>query len=145
MPFISLTRLRLRSIRFLPSFALHALRSTRQIKRAAGFQDGSLLADRNWTFWTLTQWDSQGDMRHYMTTGSHKTAMPHLMEWCDEASVVHWDQQDPSLPSWTEVDRRMRESGRASKVRHPSPHHADLTYRAPRTATAAPIRPAAPH
>jgi hypothetical protein len=27
----------------------------------------------------------------------------------------------------------MRESGRASKVLHPSPHHESLTYRAPRT------------
>lgn len=132
MPFVSLTRLRIRSIRFLPSFALHTTQAQRQVKRAAGFQDGALLADRDWTFWTLTAWDTQQDMRNYMTSGAHKTAMPKLMEWCDEASVAHWEQAEAALPSWAEADRRMRAEGRISKVRHPSPTHADLRYRAPR-------------
>jgi heme-degrading monooxygenase HmoA len=139
MPFISLTRLRIRSIRFMPFFALHTLKSLRQVKRADGFQTGSLLADRSFTFWTMTAWDSQEDMRRYMTSGSHKTAMSHLLNWCDEASVAHWTQSEPTLPTWEEADRRMRESGRASKVRHPSPQHETLCYRAPRTTGAGPI------
>jgi len=133
MIFVSLTRLRIRSFRFVPLFAFHALRSMRQVKMAPGFQRGALLADRSWTFWTMTAWDTQENMRRYMTTGSHKTAMPHLLHWCDEASVAHWEQPENSLPSWTEADKRMREEGRASKVRNPSPQHATLNYRAPRT------------
>ena len=142
MRFISITRLRVRSLRFLPSFALQTFRSLGQVKMAAGFQGGSLLADRDWTFWTMTAWDSQRSMRAYMTTGSHRTAMPYLLDWCDEASVVHWEQPDEGLPSWTEADRRMRQDGRASKVRNPSPQHATLTYRDPRVTTAGPIRAA---
>jgi hypothetical protein len=99
-----------------------------------------LLPDRSFTFWTLTAWDSQEDMRNYMTNGSHKKAMPHLMHWCDEASVAHWTQEDEILPSWSETDRRMRTDGRASKVNHPSQHHADLSYREPRTTGGGPIR-----
>jgi hypothetical protein len=133
MVFISLTRLRIRSFRFVPLFALQVFRSMRQVKRAPGFQRGALLADRSWTFWTMTAWDTQESMRRYMTTGSHKTAMPHLLHWCDEASVAHWEQPETSLPSWAEADKRMREEGRASKVRNPSPQHATLSYRAPRT------------
>lgn len=133
MIFVSLTRLRIRSFRFLPLFAVHTLRSLSQIKKAPGFQHGALLPDRSWTFWTMTAWDSQESMRQYMTTGSHKNAMPHLLHWCDEASVAHWEQQETTLPSWTEADQRMRENGRASKVRNPSPQHATLNYRAPRT------------
>ena len=72
-------------------------------------------------------------MRQYMITGPHKIAMPFLMDWCDEASVARWVQPEPALPSWTIADQRMRESGRASKVKHPSPHHANLSYRTPRT------------
>ena len=140
MVFVSLTRLRVRSVRFLPLFAWHAVRSNRQVQRAPGFLQGALLPDRQWTFWTLTAWESQEAMRSFMTTGDHKAAMPHLMEWCDEASVAHWEQQDATLPTWEEADRLMRETGRASKVRHPSPHHADLSYREPRTTRAAPIR-----
>lgn len=140
MLFISVTRLRIRSLRFVPLFAFHAFRSLRQVKKAPGFQNGALLNDRSWTFWTMTAWDSQESMRAYMTAGSHKKAMQHLLDWCDEASVAHWIQQETTLPSWTEADRRMREGGRASKVRLPSPQHASLSYRPPRTTAALTIR-----
>ena len=142
MPFISITRLRVRSIRFLPFFLLYALRSLRQAKRSFGFQSGSLLGDHNRAFWTMTAWDSQESMRGFMTTGAHKAAMPRLLDWCDEASVVHWEQAEAAPPSWTEADQRMRASGRASKVRKPSPQHATLTYRTPRASSGTPIQPA---
>jgi hypothetical protein len=132
MIFVSLTRLRIRSFRLIPLFAVHTLRSLKQVRSASGFQTGALLADRGWTFWTMTAWDDEQSMRRYMASGSHKTAMPHLMNWCDEASVAHWTQPETALPSWTEADRRMRESGRPSKVRNPSPKHATLDYMAPR-------------
>ncbi len=132
MIFVSLTRLRIRSFRFVPSFALHTWRSLKQVRSAPGFETGALLADRSWTFWTMTAWDSQESMRRYMISGNHKAAMPHLLEWCDEASVTHWVQPDTELVPWTEADRRMRDTGRASKVKNPSPHHADLTFRTPR-------------
>ena len=78
-------------------------------------------------------------MLRYMTTGAHKAAMPHLMKWCDEASVAHWEQEEMTLPSWEEADRRMREGGRISKVNKPSREHAGLNYRKPRTSGSAPI------
>lgn len=100
MIFVSLTRLRIRSMRFLPLFAFHTLRSLRQVKKAPGFQAGQLLPDRNWTFWTMTSWNERDSMRRYMTAGAHNAAMPHLMHWCDEASVAHWEQEEMTLPSW---------------------------------------------
>jgi hypothetical protein len=143
MPFVSITRLRLRSVRFLPSFFVHTMRAQKQLRHAAGFQRGALLPDRHWTFWTMTLWNSQDDMRAYMLNGAHKTAMPQLLHWCDEASVTHWEQLDAQLPSWEEADRRMRHEGRASKIRHPSPHHADMTFASPRVTRGAIIQPAA--
>ncbi len=140
MIFVSLTRLRVRSFRFVPHFVLHTLRSVRQVKKAPGFQHGALLADRSWTFWTMTAWDTQESMRQFMTTGSHSRAMPHLLDWCDEAAVAHWSQPETALPSWTDADKRMREGGRASKVRNPSPDHATLSFRTPRTAGNATIQ-----
>ncbi|HXH16243.1 MAG TPA: hypothetical protein VNJ10_08945 [Sphingomonas sp.] len=139
MAFVSITRLRLRSLRFLPQFVVHALSTTAQIRRAAGFVGGELLPDRQLTFWTMTMWHYQADMRRYIVNGAHLKVMPKLMHWCDEASIVHWDQDARDLPSWDEADRRMRGEGRPSKVRHPTPHHADLSYRPPRTTRAAPI------
>jgi len=133
MIFVSLTRLRIRSVRYLPLFAIYALRSLRQAKKSPGFLTGALLPDRSRTFWTMTAWHGHDSMRGFMTAGAHKRAMPHLMQWCDEASVAHWEQDGSILPSWEEADRRMRESGRASKVNNPSPDHARLDYRRPRT------------
>nr|WP_255602634.1 hypothetical protein [Polymorphobacter megasporae] len=80
-------------------------------------------------------------MKSYMNVGSHRTAMPRLLEWCDEASVVHWTQSEADLPSWIEADKHMRNDGRPSKVRNPSPQHATMTFRAPRTILSGPIKP----
>jgi hypothetical protein len=142
MVFVSLTRLRIRSIRFMPLFFLHAFRSQNQIRRASGFLTGALLPDRDRTFWTMTAWDSSESMRAYMLSGAHKQAMPKLLHWCDEASVAHWTQPESTLPSWEEADQRMRREGRVSKVLHPSAAHATLNYKAPRTTASAPIKPA---
>ena len=138
MVFVSLTRLRVRSIRFMPRFAWQMLVTRNQIRTAAGFQRGSLLADRAWTFWTMTAWDSQESMRAYMTSNAHKKAMPFLLDWCDEASVAHWNQPDVEVPTWEEADLRMRTEGRVSKVRHPSARHG---YAAARTWAVGELRP----
>ena len=142
MIFISVTRVRIRSARFLPFFFAHLLTIFRQVKRAQGFRRGALLADRHWTFWTLTAWDSPEKMQRFMTTGSHKDAMPRLLDWCDEASMAHWAQPEDELPSWVEADQRMRASGRPSEVLYPSSRHANLTYETPRTIRTAVIRSA---
>lgn len=141
MPFVSVTRLRLRALRFLPGFFLHAMGANAQARRAPGFYGGALLPDRHRTFWTMTVWNSAEDMRAYVLSGSHKAAMPKLLNWCDEASIVHWEQLDAQLPSWQDAVRRMRQEGRASKVRHPSPDHAAMTFAPPRTTGGAPINP----
>lgn len=141
MPFVSITRLRVRSLRFMPAFIVHTLGANAQVKTAAGFLAGSLLPDRQRAFWTMTLWRDPADMRRYITSGAHFRTMPKLMRWCDEASIVHWDQGGPSLPSWPDADQRMRAEGRPSKVLHPSADHQNLTYAAPRLAGAAPIMP----
>lgn len=50
--------------------------------------------------------------------------MPKLLHWCDEASVLHWQQDDPTVPDTPEAHRRVVAEGRLSKVLHPSPAHA---------------------
>ena len=143
MPFVSVTRLRLRSIRYLPGFAIDALRTRSQVAASTGFVSGSLLPDRRLTFWTLTMWDKAESMRAYITSGSHRVAMPKLMHWCDEASIVHWDQPDAAMPDWAEADMRMRRDGRPSKVRHPTPEHLAMAFAPTRLIGAQPIRPTA--
>jgi hypothetical protein len=120
MAFISVTRLRLRSIRFFPLFLWWGFLSGVQAKRAPGNLNATGIRDSHLTFWTLTTWTNEDAMRAFMLSGAHKRAMPKLFNWCDEASVVHWNQESSELPSWNEAHRRMVEDGRQSRVRHPS-------------------------
>lgn len=123
MAFVSITRLRVRSWRFMPMFAIYALRSSRQAARAEGNLAIKLLRDRRNTFWTATLWTSDAAMRGFMIAGAHGRAMRKLLHWCDEAALVHWTQEDAALPSWSEAHARLQAEGRASKVNQPSPVH----------------------
>jgi heme-degrading monooxygenase HmoA len=121
MSFISITRLHLRSKLFTPQFLLYAMKSAKQAERAPGFIAGKLMGGG--ANWTVTEWESEEAMRAYMINGSHRAAMPKLLHWCDEASIVNWDQDGQGLPSMQEAHRRMRDEGRVSKVNQPSPDH----------------------
>ncbi len=124
MPLISVTRLRLRSVRYVPEFIWHTLASSRQVQRAPGFLGGLLAGDSSWGSWTITAWTDEAAMRAYRNGDAHRRAMPKLLHWCDEASVVHWRQDGPDLPDGAAALRRMVAEGRPSKVLHPSPEHA---------------------
>ena len=123
MPLISVTRLRVRSIRYLPGFLLFTILSARQAKRAPGNLGMGALRDANSTLWTRTAWRDEAAMRAFMTAPPHRRAMAKLLDWCDEASVVHWTQESSALPDWREAHRKMVADGRRSKVNHPSPAH----------------------
>ena len=124
MVFISVTRLHLRSLPYLLPFAWHAFTSTRQVQRAPGFLQGQLANEGGREFWTITAWSDEAAMRAYRNTAAHQRAMPKLLQWCDEASVVHWQQESTDLPDKETILQRMIGEGRLSKVRHPSPSHA---------------------
>ena len=123
MVFVSVTRLRVRSVRYLPFFFIHALLSSTQAARTTGSLGVRLLRDQKSTFWTITLWQSEAAMRLFMTNGSHRQVMPKLLHWCDEASVVHWHQFSAFVPIWMEAHRRMQQDGRRSKVNCPSKDH----------------------
>lgn len=89
MTFISVTRLRVRSLFYVPQFVWRTLQSLRQTERAPGFMGGKVLREARNTFWTITAWEDAAAMNAFRTSGAHRTAMPKLLNWCDEASVVH--------------------------------------------------------
>jgi hypothetical protein len=132
VPFVSVTRLRVRSIFYLPQFIVWALRSSRQARRAEGFLGGRLLHEARSAFWTVTVWRDDAAMNSYRTQGAHRGAMPKLLDWCDEASVAHWTQETLELPDWSDAHQRMSKEGRPSKVKHPSAAHVAHQIPAPR-------------
>jgi hypothetical protein len=120
MPLVSITRLRVRSFRYLPSFLLGSLRAAREAKHASGNLAVSVLSDAHLAFWTRTLWTDERSMRAFMFAPAHRRVMPKLLLWCDEAAVAHWLQDSPEPPSWQEVHRRLQQEGRISRVDHPS-------------------------
>ena len=126
MPLVSITRLHLRGFRHLLAFGWQSGKSARQAQRSPGFLGGRLYArPMRRTFWTTTVWESEAAMRAFRATGDHRLVMTRISDWCDEAAVAHWEQPDATAPAADEVLRRMQSIGRAVRLRHPSPAHAE--------------------
>ena len=120
MPLISVTRLRLRSVRFLPFFIVGSLRSIRQAQRTDGFEAGWTGNEGLRAFWTVTAWRDEAAMRAFRNAEPHLSAMRKLLVWCDEGSYAHWQQDTIELPDPSAAHGRLAETGRISKVLHPS-------------------------
>lgn len=133
MVFVSVTRLHLRSPRYLPAFAWHNLLSTWQIINTPGFLSGRLMRDANGAFWTLTLWSDRSATQSYRNSGAHRRAMPQLQKWCDEVAVAHWEQVDSNLPDWAEAHQQMVANGHLTRLSQPSAAHLKQEIPAPVT------------
>lgn len=118
---VSITRLRVRSIFYMPLFMLHAMRTMTQAQKADGVQGVETRFEKNNVVWTKTVWAEESAMKNYRSSGAHQVAMRILSEMCNEASVARWQQESTELPTWEEAHRRMLTEGKQSKVKHPSP------------------------
>lgn len=139
--FISVTRLRLKSPLYLPVFTWNNLLIIWQTINTPGFLGGKLLQDAQHTFWTMTAWEEQAAMKIFRNSGAHRSAMPKLQDWCNEASVVHWRQAETNLPPWAEVHQRLIKDGFLTKLTHPSPAHLERKISAPTSTKALQLRP----
>lgn len=131
MPLISVTRLRLRSIRFVPALLWHGRLVTREIIRVQGFLTGKLFVDAKLTVWTMTAWNDLTSMRAFRDTGAHKRVMPHLANWCSEATSVHWEQESDHLPDWERAYERLVREGRVIYVKKPSGNQRERRFPEP--------------
>jgi hypothetical protein len=117
---VSVTRLRIRRMRFLPGFLLHTMRSQRHLQRSDGFLGGYTALGPKFTFWTVTAWRDREAMQAFRRSGAHLKAMPKLLEWCDEASVATLTDVAPTPPNLADAAVLLQQDGRISKVRNPS-------------------------
>jgi len=121
--FLSLTRLKLKSFRFLFPFLISNTKIAFQVSKSTEFIKGKLLVDTHLTFWTLTAWQDQKSMNTFRTTGAHLKAMPKLSKWCNEACVTHWDQTEEDMPSWEEAYEKLNAEGHFTSLKWPSALH----------------------
>jgi hypothetical protein len=124
MPIVSVTRLRVRSLRYLAGFVWYTYQSKRQLRRSPGFLGGSVATAPALTFWTTTAWSDEASMKRFRDTDWHKAAMPRLLNWCSEASLARWSQESAAIPDGAAMLERLKAGGRISKVRHPTAGHA---------------------
>jgi hypothetical protein len=124
MAFVSITRLRLRSGWYLPEFIWRSMRSLSQARKAEGSLAATVRNQPGLIFWTRTVWRDSDATRAFTLSGAHKSAMPRMLDWCSEASLVHWESPSEALPGWEEAEARLRSEGRTNTLRHPSPAHA---------------------
>jgi hypothetical protein len=47
-------------------------------------------------------------MKSFMLSGAHRQVMPRLLNWCNEAALVHWEQESQKMPEWDEAHRRLK-------------------------------------
>src|SRR3954447_4471528 len=120
MPFVSVTRLRVRGWPYMLQFLWHTVASQRQVKRSAGFLRGTLSSAQGRVFWTATVWADEASMKRFRDTGGHKKAMPRLLDICDQASLAHWTQDSDTVPAAATMLGRMQAIGRTSKFRNPT-------------------------
>ena len=126
MVLISGTRFRIRSPLYLIMVGWHSYWSYKQLSRADGFLDSKFLRETNWSvFWSVTAWKNKSCMNCYKNIGAHRQAMPWLSLMCNEASLVHWEQEDATLPDWQTVRKRMLENGRFYNLSNPSKNHVE--------------------
>lgn len=120
MTFVSVTRLRVKSIFLLIPFLRANEAIVKQLKVSNGLLKGKELMDKKLTFWTITLWDNEESMKAFRSSSSHRMAMQHLPKWCNEASYHHWVQEGNQFQDWSTISEKLFSEGKLSKVRNPS-------------------------
>lgn len=131
MALLSITRLRIRSFRFMPKFFWYAMQSSRQALRANGNLAARTFKDNGLVFWTCSIWDDELSMLNYMRNGAHKKAMPYLQHWCNEARTGHTIISGKDFPSSKEMAHLLLKFGKASKLQHPNENHLQQIFPEP--------------
>src|SRR3984957_15308616 len=128
MYFVSATRLKLSSIFYFPAFMRTNNAAAKQLVITTGFVQGAEVMDKGLTFWTLTLWKADADMKSFRNSPAHRKAMQKISDWCNEATYIHWLQEEPALPDWNIVHERMIKEGSISKLRKPTERHASKKF-----------------
>lgn len=116
----AVTRLRLRSWRFLIPFFMHASRSQKQAASSPGCLGVQTRKTRGLAFWTLTLWEEEQHLRQFVAASPHRESIPKLHPWCDEAVTTHWHVNSRTMPSWDEATDELLRAGRLLRVKYPS-------------------------
>lgn len=131
MPVIVVTRLRLRDPALLDEFFAAAVAVLEQAKSSDGNLGVDALADANNVWWTLTAWQDRGPMQAFVGSEPHRSTMPRLGDWCDEATFADWEQTSPDLPDWQTSYGHLIADGTVASLAHASDAHETRAFPPP--------------
>jgi Domain of unknown function (DUF3291) len=123
MFYLAMTRLKLKSPRYLIPFWLHTEQVVKQMRASEGFVTGKLMGTLNLSMWTMTLWTSEEALRAFYLSGAHQNVMGKLSEWSSEAVAGHLAVETHQLPSWFEVRTTLCKIGCFAKLAEPSIDH----------------------
>jgi hypothetical protein len=133
MPILSMTRLRLKSIKLVPQFMWASETAVPQLRTASGFLCGKFLAELNLAMWTASLWFSGENMRAFYLSGAHRSLMPKLKDFACEAMVGHIIYDSSELPSWQFIYEELCKEGRYSDaLSEPSDNHRNRNVAPPK-------------
>lgn len=100
MPYLTITRLRLKSRWMTPKFLIANEPIFQQLMNSDGYLDGKTLLDFGRGAWTLTLWKDAESMRNFYQSGAHRSMMPLLDHYADEGANRTVEVGQYTLPSW---------------------------------------------
>ncbi|MFS0785260.1 hypothetical protein ABC345_02625 [Shouchella sp. 1P09AA] len=106
---VSVTRLHIRSVRHLPIFAWLTLRSHIHIREAKGLVQSSYHKEGLFTYWTMSIWETEEDMKAFRNQGAHLEAMRCSRQLADELQYVRFEVETPDI-QWEACKQRLHQS-----------------------------------
>jgi hypothetical protein len=107
--YVTVTSLKLRSVWGFFKLSLFGLKISQQAKVEKGF-----IAIKNTGFgllhYTLTQWQTEEDLKRFARTGQHQIAMKESMKLATEIRTYTYASE--TMPDWTTTKKLLNEKGK---------------------------------
>jgi len=104
--------LRLRRFRDVPAFMSAALRLHGAFADSPGAIEMSLrAAPLRRTFWTLSQWRSDADLRDFVVHPAHVDVMRRFRPAMRSSNFITWHTTDDRPPTWNDAAVRLSTDG----------------------------------
>lgn len=118
-----MTRLKLRSPKYLIPYLIQSEQIITQIVVSQGFLKGKILATLGLSMWTATLWSDRDASYAFHLRGKHQNSMPLFRDWAEEAVLGVQTISSEQLPSWSHIAKKLEEIGHFYRLDRCSENH----------------------
>lgn len=121
MPYLTVTRLHLKSRLMTPKFLIANEPIFQELMQSNGYLNGKTLLDFGGGAWTISLWKDMESMQQFYLSGTHRKIMPMLDYYADEGANRTIEYGLYKLPNWKQARDLLAEGAKfSSGVRHPN-------------------------